>query len=163
MVGEAGHSALTSLKFYYCLKVRNEISTISEVNQNGRFGMSRDIKFRAWNLVAIPKRMMSHKDICFYKDLKMYELFCDTPDNRPWIIMLWTGLHDKNGKEIYEGDIIDEKYKFEVFFQNGSFLCRSKEDLSRTRTLEQVLNTRRRAECPSEVIGNIYENADLLK
>ena len=61
--------------------------------------MSRDIKFRAWNLVAIPKRMMSHKDICFYKDLKMYELFCDTLDNRPWIIMQYTGLKDKNGKE----------------------------------------------------------------
>ena len=82
--------------------------------------MSRDIKFRAWNLVAIPKRMMSHEDICFYKDLKMYELFCDTLDNRPWIIMQYTGVKDKNGVEIYEFMEIDNL--FEVSFYDGCYI-----------------------------------------
>jgi len=55
----------------------------------------RDIKFRAW---------------C--KDLnKMYDKFTIIPDDdRSHILMQFTGLTDKNGKDIYEGDIISFPY-----------------------------------------------------
>ena len=124
--------------------------------------MSRDIKFRAWNLVAIPKRMMSHKDICFYKDLKMYELFCDMPDNRPWIIMQYTGLHDKNGVEMYKDDLVKDTsgniYRIVWRKKKARYAYKCIEDGSKTN-----MNQKLDIEDGIEVIGNIHENADLLK
>jgi len=54
----------------------------------------REIKFRAWD-----------------KDLhKMYNKWTVIPDDdRSHILMQYTGLKDKNGKEIYEGDIVKHK------------------------------------------------------
>ena len=51
----------------------------------------REIKFRAWD-----------KDL-----LKMYSKWTVIPDDdRSHILMQYTGLKDKNGVEIYEGDIL---------------------------------------------------------
>lgn len=67
----------------------------------------------------------------------------------------FTGLHDKNGKEIYEGDIIsNESYKGVVVYKNGSFVL----DLGKSCgcvylfCLDSLL-----------VIGNIYDNPELLE
>lgn len=78
-------------------------------------------------------------------------------------IMQYTGLTDKNGKEIYEGDIVkdlavlpeDEErdYISVVEFKWGSFLIYDKE--------KEKYNTV--AHSTLEVIGNIYENPELLK
>ena len=69
-------------------------------------------------------------------------------------IMQYTGLKDKNGKEIYEGDIA-KYYSLiqggeilgQVHYENGSFLIGEC----------YVANKR------VEIVGNIYENSELLK
>lgn len=73
----------------------------------------------------------------------------------------FTGLHDKNGREIYEGDII--KYKDsrgkhieKVIFDKGCFYA-GIHNGSSTRVAPKLINTR-----ISEVIGNIYDNPELL-
>ncbi len=54
----------------------------------------REIKFRVWNI----------------SDVTGKQMYPDVPSNFPigngGALMQYTGLHDKNGKEIYEGDIV---------------------------------------------------------
>lgn len=100
---------------------------------------------------------------------KKYEFFIFTESG--WVevhgesIGQYTGLHDKNGKEIYEGDVIqlvhpfkDRQYTGKIIFERGSFIA---EDFwmthydnpsDFTEGLEHV-----------EVIGNIYEHPHLLE
>jgi len=71
--------------------------------------------------------------------------------------MQYTGLKDKNGKEIYEGDIvkIEGFINHVVGFEDGAF---------RWMNVGPYLPIAERiSERECEVIGNIYENPELLK
>lgn len=101
----------------------------------------------------------------FYKPLKiMYEFqekdyLYEFAEKENYVLMQCTGLKDKNGKLIYEGDIC--KYKFEEIGEQKAIIYFSKELCS---FLAKPLNDfqyTRINDC--EVIGNIYENADLLE
>jgi uncharacterized phage protein (TIGR01671 family) len=65
----------------------------------------REIKFRAWRKKF--KYMLSKEELA-YKDGKFCHIFnCDfMPMDDDFVVMQYTGLKDKKGIEIYEGDIV---------------------------------------------------------
>ena len=118
----------------------------------------REIKFRAWD--KINKEMFNVESINFqerrvYKDVVSYRNFNDIE------LMQYTGLKDKNNKEIYEGDILsdgnDEK-PYKVIFENGSFRAEFEGDFE-----EYSFDLIDVVAQGCEIIGNIYENPELIK
>jgi uncharacterized phage protein (TIGR01671 family) len=115
----------------------------------------REIKFRGWS--KIDKKILSWKEL---KSVAGVLNHFDTKEEYDLCIMQFTGLLDKNGRGIYEGDILKlentlgDKNFYEVFWQNG-FGCYSTKP--NTSVPLSVWN------CYMEIIGNIYETPTLLK
>ncbi|NGT51780.1 hypothetical protein G6Z12_07475 [Clostridium perfringens] len=128
--------------------------------------MSREIKFRGWysvNEVMLPVESINFRegyvslnegDNSLTDTLEMIEL------------MQYTGLKDKNRKEIYEGDILSIKIysgdkvivegKTVVEFKDGCFGVIWGHD-------KAFLSLNSFFKAKFEVIGNIYENPELLR
>jgi len=123
----------------------------------------REIKFRVWD----------KKNECFIKDddysgpiadsewininelIKMYE-------RTGFILMQYTGNKDKNGKEIYEGDIVKDGKWISIIEWDGfswvdTIIGKRDSEDGRTAILDENETAN------FEVIGNIYENPNLLK
>lgn len=124
----------------------------------------REAKFRQW--ISRYKRM--HYGIGIVKDGHWAGPPSVTFSVDP--IMQFTGLLDRNGKEIYEGDII--KYHY-FYFADGSeiekeYVCSVKYDdsfanfdaMDKEGFAHFLGNA---SDDGIEVIGNIYENPELLK
>jgi uncharacterized phage protein (TIGR01671 family) len=116
----------------------------------------RELKFRGWD-EDYNKMVYEHSDTNFS--------FISSADiiKKYNLVMQYTGLKDKKGIDIFEGDILKTKSgqigicEFSIFAHNNSsgFVVRPKNDDVGVYFNPDI--------CNFEIIGNIYENKDLLK
>lgn len=130
--------------------------------------MNREIKFRVWDSEL--REMLTPNQVRVYNNL--FEIdsgkdWVEPADYDRFSLMQYTGLKDKNEKEIYDGDIlsvcngsvnstpwIDKPYAVEYFINKGwglPMFCWDKEG-------ENIMDKTHWC----EIIGNIYENPELL-
>jgi len=114
----------------------------------------KELKFRAWdkelNFMIDPFKYFIRLDGSIWFNLG------DSEDNLieqtfKLGLMQYTGMKDKNGKEIYEGDIVlgnDSPRSHEIVFHHGSFKENNSNLLFSTSW---------------EIIGNIYQHSELLE
>jgi hypothetical protein len=111
--------------------------------------MNREIKFRAW---LIDEKKWYDVDITDSGSVGVLNI------NYKYELCQFTGLFDKNGKEIYEGDFVqnsaieyaikkDNDKPWLVEFDRGCFGCHRM-------ALRAIIDI--------EIIGNLYENPELL-
>lgn len=130
--------------------------------------MSRTIKFRVWDNV---QKVMFHADKMtihsncidlLYSDEHTEENNWGNMGDKEPVIMQYTGLNDKKGKEIYEGDIIE--------WRNGALSGTS--SISRQRGHFQMddyfmednaMINQKFFETQTEVIGNLHQHPELLE
>lgn len=117
----------------------------------------REIKFRAWD--------REKEEIAKVTSINLedYEVRMEDEECRRWSapypyvckLMQWTGVKDKHEKEIYEGDIVKTKeHMGQIIYSKGMFFIDVEGDY-----LLPIYNVSEFM----EVIGNIYENPELLE
>ena len=120
-------------------------------------------KFRAWDnwrkrMSVVDRIYIDTEGVRLYDDFGEY-----WRDFRDVKLMQSTGLKDKNDKEIFEGDILDYKGRKALVRWHGSyasFIYRFVDELQNRNTEWKPLYL---AYMKCEIIGNIYENPELLE
>lgn len=140
--------------------------------------MNREIKFRAWNK---EKNIMVYNneddtygywDGCCNSNVGMVNEILNSKYYEGYEFMQFTGLYDKNGKEIYEGDVVLYE-DWEMAYEGGgndSFInkgiieyveCNCCFNVTERQTVE-LQDVLYKDNESLEVIGNIYDNPELL-
>ena len=79
------------------------------------------------------------------------------------VLMQSTGLFDKNGKEIFEGDIVDYKGRKAIIKWHGSYASFIYRFIDKPKERKAEWSPLYLAYLHVEIIGNIYENPELLE
>lgn len=132
--------------------------------------MNREIKFRIWN--DYDKKMIHWNELLEKNLANIFTI----PSYNKWL-MQYIGLHDKNGKEIYEGDIVKAYFKRGAWKYNDKNYCGYKSGKvqycvdgfilyienykEKIYPLSSFVNNNGNIN-ELEVIGNIYDNPELL-
>ena len=117
--------------------------------------IAREIKFRAWN----GKRMLNRTiwDRNWYTKDNRCVCGAVPEDRTKLVLMQFTGLKDKNGVDIYEGDVLEfgDKWKETLLIEWGKSCgcCGT----------FHAWPTHDHYGMDGKIIGNIYENPDLLE
>ena len=133
----------------------------------------RDIRFRAWDKKNL--KMMAHGKPYLFLDIEDGKVYrADIDDySEDFIIMQFTGLHDKNGNPVYESDILGEDRDIiEVVKKtgpHGDYFALIVRKIGGLREIKRHIpgakddycTTARIDEC--EVLGNIHEHPHLLE
>lgn len=130
--------------------------------------MNREIKFRGKTLNYDPATMPRWAFGWYYQELhdgEIRHLVTDgslTFEVDPDTIEQFTGLHDKDGKEIYEGDIVTK------YLDRDKFVCEYVEKYACFAFLENVKHGvlyyfQKCDEKDLEVLGNIHDNPELME
>lgn len=133
----------------------------------------REIKFRAWDSeekkMLLPDGIYGGDYSPFPNTNIIVDLLAESINDNwgadelteRYVLMQYTGLQDKNGKEIYEGDIVcvcnNKHGYFQVIFVNayvGGWLLQHPEG---------TMSLGARDKKDLEIIGNIYENPELVE
>jgi len=111
----------------------------------------RDIKFRAWDTIG--KRFIRWDEMFDYAVESVF-------DNEFHVLEQFTGLKDKNGLEIYEGDFIKAGNDIMRVVWSGKHASfgLGKAEWAFMHFFAEAVEAHR-----SEVIGNIHENPELIK
>ena len=125
--------------------------------------MKREIKFRVWNQKR--KIMYSWEDLTHMEVQDMCQSIFAPFDHE--IVMQYTGLKDKNGKEIYEGDILIGRFDINEV-DDSIYLTLTDEEIetqSKIFVVDSIFYPYEMNGLPDEIeiIGNIYENPELLE
>ena len=135
--------------------------------------MNRDIKFRLWSKIGKKFIETDNPDLDFVINNNGYLYSIENFYGEVYIlpqmdieVLQFTGLQDRNGKEIYEGDILKYNFPYDGRLKYVSPVKFFETEASfgiKDRYENEIPLYKIAANNYFEVIGNIYENEELLK